>query len=244
MNPLKALANKARDRFPTRSAYDSPASPARPRMSEAAELPSRIQHVLEDPSALAVAKSYATAYLDAAGGDAESALESLTSLVDDLLTPNPQFEDLLTSPLTGRDNQLGMIERTIKPQASPVLGRFLDVLAGHGRLELIRPILASAWQQYETRQGQQRVIVRSATELSDDQLASVKSRISESVDFEPVLIPEVDPSLLGGLVIQVGDTVYDSSLRSRLRTLRSRLRERLTHEIQSGRDRFGTSEGD
>ena len=220
-------------------------------MTDVSELPSRVKHVLEDPSAIAIAKSYAIAFLDAARGQGtdaaaaeQDALGGLTSLVDDVLTPNPKFEDLLTSPLTGRDNQLGMIERTIKPQASPVLGRFLDVLAQHGRLELLRPILSAAWEEHERRIGQRRVIVRSATELSDEQLAAIKTRINESVDFEPVLIPEVDPSLIGGLVIQVGDTVYDSSLRSRLRSLRSRLRERFTHEIQSGRDRFGTPEGD
>ena len=221
-------------------------------MTDADALPSRIKHVLEDPSAQAVAKSYATAYLDAAEGKAEGdkstaradALEALTSLVDDVLTPNRQFEELLTSPLTGRDNQLGMIERTLKPHAPPVLGRFLDVLAGHGRLELLRGILSAAWQEHERREGQRRVVVRSATDLSEEQLAAVREKIAGSVDFEPVLIPEVDESLLGGLVIQVGDTVYDSSLRSRLRSLRGRLAERLTHEIQSGRDRFGSPEGD
>ena len=218
-------------------------------MPDAVELPTRIKHVLEDPSAQAIAKSYATAYLDAAqshGGDAgrTEALEALTSLVDDVLNANPEFERLLTSPLTGRDNQLGMIDRTLKSQAPPVLARFLDVLAGHGRLELLRGILAAAWQEHERREGKRRVIVRTAEPLEEGQLEQIKTRIRESVDFEPVILPEVDPSLIGGLVIQVGDTVYDSSLRSRLRTLRGRLRERLTHEIQSGRDRFGTPEGD
>ena len=245
VNPLRSIAG----RFGSR---DSDSSQT-PRMTDAAELPTRLKHVLEDPSAQAIARSYALAYLDAADSTAEngdglagrrSALEALTSLVDDVLTPNPAFEDLLTSPLTGRDNQLGMIERTIKPQAPPVLARFLDVIARHGRLDLLRPILQEAHEEQERREGQQRVIVRSAAPLSDDQLAAIKSRINDTVDFEPILVTEVDASLIGGLVLQVGDTVYDSSLRSRLRTLRGRLRERLTHEIQSGRDRFGSPEGD
>ncbi|MCA9036130.1 MAG: F0F1 ATP synthase subunit delta, partial [Planctomycetaceae bacterium] len=47
----------------------------------------------------------------------------------------------------------------------------------------------------------------------------------------------------GGLIIQVGDTVYDSSLRSRLQQLRGRLVEKALNEIQSGRDRFSHTEG-
>ncbi len=49
---------------------------------------------------------------------------------------------------------------------------------------------------------------------------------------------EVDPSLIGGLVIQVGDEVYDASVRNRLEQLRGRLIERKTHEIQSRRDQL------
>ena len=215
-------------------------------MTEQADLPNRVRSVMEDPSAQAIAKSYATAFLDAAEGHggSQEAVDSLESLVEDVLNPNPGFETLLTGPLTGRDNQLGMIDRTIKSQAPPVLGRFLDVLANHGRLDLIRPIAAAARSEQQRRLGQRQVIVRTASELSGDQLDQIRGRINDTVDFEPVIVPEVDPSLLGGLVIQIGDTVYDSSLRSRLRNLRSRLRERFTHEIQSGRDRFGSPEGD
>jgi F-type H+-transporting ATPase subunit delta len=49
---------------------------------------------------------------------------------------------------------------------------------------------------------------------------------------------------LGGIVIRVGDTIYDSSLALRIKQLRERLRQRSLHEIQSGRDRFGHPEGD
>ena len=57
----------------------------------------------------------------------------------------------------------------------------------------------------------------------------------------PVITLEVDPSLIGGLVVQVGDEVYDASVRTRLEQLRGRLIERKTHEIQSRRDHFSYS---
>ena len=70
------------------------------------------------------------------------------------------------------------------------------------------------------------------------------SHLKSTFGFEPVLQETVDASLLGGVILQVGDTVYDSSLRSRLKQLKGRLVEKAFNEIQSGRDRFSHPEGD
>ena len=204
----------------------------------------RVASVMDDPGAEQIAKTYAVSFLDAAEskGSPES-LETLTSFVDDVLTPNPEFERILTSPLTGTDNQLGMLDR-VAGGADPLTKNFLSVLARHGRLDLLRNVLEEAWRERETREGKKRVTVRTAAPLSESDLAKITDRIKTAVDFEPVVIPETDPDLIGGLVIQVGDTVYDSSLRTRLKGLRGRLKEAFAHEIQSGRDRFSSPEGD
>ena len=207
-------------------------------------LPTRVPHVMEDPGAEAIARTYATALLDAAEAQGTGeALESLTSFVDDVLTPNPEFERILTSPMTGQDRQLGMLDR-VAGEADPLTRNFLKVLARHGRLDLLRNVLDESWRERERRDGKRRVVVRSAEPLSESELATITQRLTAGFDFEPVVIPETDPSLIGGLVVQVGDTVYDSSLRTRLKGLRGRLKERFAHEIQSGRDRFTTPEGD
>ena len=54
----------------------------------------------------------------------------------------------------------------------------------------------------------------------------------------PIFQVSTDPDLIGGLVVQVGDQRYDSSVKSRLAQLRQRLIEGKTHEIQSRRDQF------
>lgn len=208
-------------------------------------LPTRLRHVLEDPSAQAIAKSYAYAFLDAAEskGDNE-ALETLTSFVDDVLTPNPKFEQLLGSPLTGREDRLGMLERTVLSKCGEVVSNFLQVLARHDRFDLIRVVVEQAWQEKERRDGKKRVIVKTAEPLGESELGSVRDKIKAAFDFEPVIQPETDPNMIGGLIVQVGDTVYDSSLRTRLNRLKVNLRERFANEIQGGRDRFSSPEGD
>ncbi|MEZ6065228.1 MAG: ATP synthase F1 subunit delta [Planctomycetaceae bacterium] len=201
-------------------------------------------HVLADPSAKAVAKVYAQAYLDAAkSAGVDNPLEDLTSFHDDVLRPNPEFARLLTSEVTNRDEKVRLIDRTVGPVASEFFTNYLRVLARHERLDLLPLILAEAWTEQERREGRRRVQLISSQPLSDEQLGQIRDRLAAALQFEPVLLTETDESLIGGLVIRVGDTIFDGSLRARLKDLRHRLRERYLHEIQSGRDRFSSPEG-
>jgi F-type H+-transporting ATPase subunit delta len=201
-------------------------------------------HVLADPSAKAVARVYAQAYLDAARSAGEAnPLDEITSFHDQVLKVNPRFAQLLTSELTTRDDKLGFIERVVQPRGSQFFTNFLRVLARHERLDLLPLIVGEAWAEHERREGKRRVTLRSAQPLSEAQIGSIRERLKGSLPYDPVLVPQTDESLLGGLVIQVGDTVYDGSLRTRLKDLKLRLRERYLHEIQSGRDRFSSPAG-
>jgi F-type H+-transporting ATPase subunit delta len=74
--------------------------------------------------------------------------------------------------------------------------------------------------------------------LDDVQREALRERLGRMLAATPLVTYEVDPALLGGLVVQVGDDVYDASVRSRLEQLRHRLIEGKTHEIQSRRDQF------
>jgi F-type H+-transporting ATPase subunit delta len=201
-------------------------------------------HVLDDPSATAVARTYATAFLNAAAAAGEQQpLEELTSFYDDVLKPNPQFAALLSSELLSEEHKLALLERTVRGVASPFFSNFLKVVAEHGRLGLMPVILAEAWLEHERRANQKRVYVKSAVPLDQNQLDQIKNRLQSLLSSEPILIPSVDEKLIGGLVVQVGDTVYDGSLRTRLKKLRQRLREGYLNEIQSGRNRFSYPEG-
>ena len=60
---------------------------------------------------------------------------------------------------------------------------------------------------------------------------------------EPIFQQETDPSLIGGAVLRIGDTVYDGSIANQLQNLRQQMIERSAHEIQSRRDRFRNPAG-
>ena len=198
-----------------------------------------------DPQTQAVARIYADAFLDSApAGQVESLLEEYTSFVTQVLEKQPEFRKLLVSAMISRDEKLAVIGRSIAPVASPTFANFLCVVAKHERLDLLTQILHETQRQHEIRTGRGRVQVVSAKAWSPASEEKIQRQLAQTLPFQPVLETSVDPSLLGGLVIRVGDTVYDGSLRSRLKQLRDRLRQRSIHEIQSGRDRFSHSERD
>ena len=208
------------------------------------QVTTRLPHVLEDPSTKAVAHVYAIALSDAAKavGNTEI-LEELDSFLHATVEASPEFRAILTTSLTSHKDKLGVIDRVVAGRASDFLTNFLRVLARHDRLDLLPLIAKDARLEFERRSNQTRVSVKSAVALTDAQRQRIADRLRDVFKFEPILQPTIDAGLLGGLVIQVGDTVYDSSLRTQLRVLRTRLRERYLNEIQSGRDRFCHSEG-
>jgi len=200
---------------------------------------------MEDPRAESIARVYADAFLNAAATEnVADALEEFASFADDVLERNPDFEAVLLSGMVGRDEKVALINKVIGPYGSPLFTNFLRVLARHDRLELLPLILRESQRLQELRMGRRRVQLRAARPLGPAELEQIRTQLAASLPFEPVLEVQEDSKLLGGLVIRVGDTVYDSSLRTRLKQLRSRLRERSLHEIQSGRDRFSHPEGD
>lgn len=207
-------------------------------MSDKQQIQTRIPSVMDDPGAQGVARVYAEAFLNAAGDRSGELLEEFTSLQDDVLVNQAEFSRLLMGGYLGREEKISLIDRVIAPASSELFANFLRVLARHERLDLLPSILHEMHIQSETMHGRRRVIVTTAVPLTDEAQAKIYDRLKTALPFDPVIIPKVDPKVLGGLVIQVDDTVYDNSLRARLNQLRSRLRQRSLYEIQSGRDRF------
>jgi F-type H+-transporting ATPase subunit delta len=208
-------------------------------------LKTRPDSVLEDPGALAVAGLYARSYLTAAQQNSiQQPQDEMNSFVDEVLVGYPEFAELLTSDVISREDKLGIVERIIVPRSSEFFANFVRVLIRHGRFGLISLIRRVMVKIQEEAAGKRRVGVRTARSLSDESKRLLSDELKIKLGFEPILQESVDESLIGGLIIQVGDTVYDSSLRSRLKQLSGRLVEKALNEIQIGRDRFSHPERD
>ena len=214
-------------------------------MNDTATPERRVASVLEDPSARAVAKVYSNAFLAAVGeNDVAGHLEELASFFTDVVEANPEFATILMSQMVGRDDKVALLERILPGHCSDVLSNFLCVLARHDRLDLLPVVSEEAQLAFEFLSGRKRVQVTTAKPLSDAQLNEIRESLSAKLSFEPIIEPHVDPSVIGGLVIRIGDEVHDGSVKTQLKSLRSRLQQRSLHEIQGGRDRFSHPTGD
>ncbi len=214
-------------------------------MAEAQQVQTRIPSVMEDPQAGSIARVYADALLDAVPTEKQpGVIEELDSFVHDVLPKFPEFQRLLGSAIVGRDEKLRLIQNVVAPRASETFTSFMKVLARHDRLDLLPNICRHVGLQHEIRGGRRRVQVTTAQAVSEETQRAIEQSLAQSLPFTPIVEMAVDAALVGGMRIRVGDTVYDGSLRARLKQLQQRVQQRSTHEIQSGRDRFSHPERD
>jgi F-type H+-transporting ATPase subunit delta len=188
-----------------------------------------------------VTRSYAEAFVNAAAkeGRADAALDELDELVDDVIRPNRDYARWLVSPSLRPAQRDRILVEAFEGRALPIVVRFLRVLNDHGRLGLLGPVARQARASWDRRQNRRPVTVRSAAPLDEGQQAALRDRLGRMLGgATPVVTWQVDPGLIGGLVVQVGDDRYDASVRSRLDQLRRRLVEGKAHEVQARRDSY------
>jgi F-type H+-transporting ATPase subunit delta len=189
---------------------------------------------------LEVARRYADALIGSAEkeGGVEPILEEFAEIEREILERYPRFRAILDSSRVAAKEKDRMLVEILDRRSSSLALRFLRVLNRHGRLDLFGTILREARSIWDHRQGRVPVRVVSAVPLDAGQLESLQTRLARFLAATPIVNAVIDPGLIGGLVIEVGDHRYDASVKSRLQQIRQRLLEGKTHEIQSRRDQF------
>jgi len=187
--------------------------------------PARQPDTVMDPTSVSIAAVYADALLGQlpSNPEAEEVARELDALVD-LLDSIEGFEGLLTAALITSADLCEMVRRIFHDRVSEVVEALLVVMADAGRLGLLRTLRRVFRSKLNARQGKLEVTVISAVALSDRQREHIRGALAESLKAEPVLTCRVDPDLLGGVVVHVGDQVYDASIRAELKVVQSRLR--------------------
>ena len=183
---------------------------------------------------------YAGALVAAAehAGQTVAVLEELDAIVSEVFAQFPKLETVLGSLLVSPEEKAAVLDRVFAAQISRLLLNFLKVVARHGRLDCLRAIRQQARKIYEEMHGQSRVRLTTAAAVDPQQIEQIAAALGVSLGQRPVLETIVDPALIGGAVLRIGDTVYDGSVANQLQSIRQQMIERSVHEIQSRRDRF------
>ena len=168
---------------------------------------------------------YANALADIAleQGASEPAAKQLESFAA-AYEESAELRTFLASPAVSMEAKHEVLEKiSNRLGASKIIRNFLFVIADHRRTQLIPEIVATFQQVLRQRQGMAEAEISSAVELTSAQkkeLAATLARVTGK-KIEPKY--SLDPALLGGAVVRIGDTIYDGSLRSRLNEMRARL---------------------
>lgn len=210
-------------------------------MAEVAD--SAVQSRSVDISAQRVARVYAQAIIDAADKKncRADVLEELESLVRDVLPKVPRALEVFASPKVALEQKLTLIDRIAAGRMQPTTVHALHVLARHGRLGLVGEIVAGARALANELAGLQQARFTTAVPLGDDQQRQLVADVEQAVGARLAASFAVNPELIGGLVVMIGDTVYDQSIATGLGRLGGNLHRRTIHEIQYGRDRLASA---
>ena len=198
-----------------------------------------------DPAMQRLSKVYAKAFLGAAEktGRIAELLEEFESLLKEVVIPFQSVVRFIAPGTVTHEERMRVLDKALGPHISADLMRFLKVVSRHERMDLLESIGAAARRSFNESRGVVRVEVETAGPLGDGLADHIVNRMRTILGSEPDLVVRHRPDLIGGVVVRVGDTVFDGSVLYQLEQARTAMLDRSTHEIQSGRDRFSTASG-
>ncbi|HUZ90222.1 MAG TPA: F0F1 ATP synthase subunit delta [Candidatus Acidoferrales bacterium] len=136
---------------------------------------------------------------------------------------DPQVHGLLANRSLSLEIRQEVALAALAGRAGPQGDNLARLLIGGGRMFELESIIDEFDRLQDSAEGRVRATVTSAVDLAAKELDELSTRLARSLQQEVRLTARVDPDIMGGLVVQLGDRLVDASIRSRLQQLRRRL---------------------
>ncbi len=168
-----------------------------------------------------LAGRYASALFDLARDQRQ--IDSVSRSLDALnqaMLDSRDFAELVDSPVVSRE-EAGQALAALAPQLGldPITTNFVGVLAKNGRKNQLRQIIRAFRRLAADHRGEITAEVTSARPLDDDQLAAIRQNLRARMGRDIAVETNVDPAILGGLVVKIGSQMIDGSIRTKLNNL-------------------------
>lgn len=182
---------------------------------------------------------YAKALLGAGAksGSADKLVEELQA-VSGAVAELPKLAAALESPRVDTSAKIQLLEKAFGDKISKDLMSFLKIAATRGRLDCLGAISSSAVRLNDELAGRVSGTLTTAGEVADDVVDRVAKKISDQIGKQVRLEPVVNPDIIGGMVVRVGDTVYDGSVVSQLDQVKARATKRAGEIIREKLEKF------
>jgi len=142
------------------------------------------------------------------------------------LDENRDLRLLLRNPIVKQDKKLAILLAIFGGKVSELTERFLAVVSQHNRESALEWVASEFHAQYNLMRGMQEASVTSATALTPALRAEMVELVKRQTGLNSVELTEkVDPNLIGGFVLRIGDKQIDDSVRTSLRKMRISLQE-------------------
>ena len=187
---------------------------------------------------------YAKAFLGAMekAGVTDQMMAELDSLIREVLDKHPGFDATLSSLRLSADEKAAVLDRVLGSQVSEPLMSFLKVVNAHNRLDCLRDICREARKQLNDQRGVVDVYLTTAVPVSDELAGQITETLQSTLGRQVHLVPSIDPEVIGGMLIRVGDKVFDSSVVNQLQQLREETLEKTIQAMRSASERFVAAE--
>jgi F-type H+-transporting ATPase subunit delta len=173
------------------------------------------------PLTRSTARRYAEAAFEiAVRDDAMAVWLAALDVADDRLGGDEVIE-LMTNPAVAAADRIGVLDRLLGDDVSGPPRNLLALLIRRGRFDLLPDIIREFRRLHRRREGIVEATVTTAAPLDQTAVAAIEARIVAMTGQRVELSVAIDPGLLGGLQIRVGDRLIDASVRGRLERLRT-----------------------
>lgn len=173
----------------------------------------------------AIAGRYAQALYEIAAQEKKvDDLEQELLAVEQLLKQHPDLRKILLHPQITPVAKKELLKKLFEGRLSEITGNFLALLIDHRRESFLGDIVAEFVAIANAARNIITAQVTSAVELSDKEKSSMAKVLNQAAGKKVLVSYVVDPHLIGGVVVRMGDRVIDGSVRTRLASLRERLK--------------------
>ncbi|MBB6609801.1 ATP synthase F1 subunit delta [Pontibacter sp. Tf4] len=177
-------------------------------------------------SEVRVASRYAKSLIELAAekGVLEQVNEDM-KLFSDVVSKNRDFQLMLHNPIVKSDKKLAVINGVFKGKVQEMTLSFFNIVARKNRESLLEFIATEFVKQYNVLKGIQRASIVSAAPLSPALRQQIGEKLAAQTGKTIQLEEMIDPSLIGGFVLRVGDRQIDSSVKNSLRKLKNNFKD-------------------
>ncbi|MBN2400888.1 MAG: ATP synthase F1 subunit delta, partial [Spirochaetes bacterium] len=174
-----------------------------------------------------VAKVYAGALLDiGVENNILPRIEEELGFLAELIQQDKELMLYLNAPVISKDKKKELIGKLFSDKFCPEMVNFLSVLIDNDRQSLAPEINKNLIDLIDQKNNRQKVKIITSVKLEADVLKGIVNSISNKLKKEVVIEEFIDESILGGIVIRIGDTLIDGSIAKDLNIMRAKLIER------------------